>query len=88
MENNFLTKEEKIDYIYETIKKQEKREFHRQIYKWIFRIFIILYLLYFYFFWLDKILNFIDTQIKEKLKIEVDSSELIKKFKEDINLKY
>ncbi len=88
MENNFLTKEEKIDYIYETIKKQEKREFHRQIYKWLFRIFIILYLLYFYFFWLDKILNFIDTQIKEKLKIEVDSSELIKKFKEDINLKY
>ena len=50
MENNFLTKEEKIDYIYETIKKQEKREFHRQIYKWLFRIFIILYLLYFYFF--------------------------------------
>lgn len=88
MENNFLTKEEKIDYIYETLKKQEKREVHRQIYKWLFRIFIIWYLLYFYFFWLDKILNFIDTQIKEKLKIEVDSSELIKKFKEDINLKY
>lgn len=88
MENNFLTKEEKIDYIFETIKKQEKREVHRQIFKWIFRIFIISYLLYFYFFWLDKILNFIDTQIKEKLKIEVDSWELIKKFKEDINLKY
>lgn len=88
MENNFLTKEEKIDYIYETLKKQEKREFHRQIFKWIFRIFIILYLIYFYFFWLEKILKIIDTQIKEKLKIEVDSGELIKKFKEDINLKY
>lgn len=84
MENNFLTKEEKIDYIYETIKKQEKREFHRQIYKWIFRIFIILYLLYFYFFWLDKILNFIDTQIKEKLKIEFNSWDMLKNFKEKI----
>ncbi len=88
MENNFLTKEEKIDYIYDTIKKQEKREFHRQIFKWIFRIFIILYLLYFYFFWLDKILDFVDKQIKEKLKIEVDSGDIIKKFKEDINLNY
>lgn len=84
MENNFLTKEEKIDYIYETIKKQEKREFHRQIYKWIFRIFIILYLLYFYFFWLDKILNFIDNQIKEKLKVEFNSWDMLKNFKEKI----
>jgi len=34
MENRELTTQEKIDYIFETIKKQEKREKVKNIFKW------------------------------------------------------
>ena len=42
-----ITTEEKINYIYETLKKQEARALRSTILKWGFRIFIILYLIYF-----------------------------------------
>jgi len=41
------TTEEKIDYIYNSIKKSEKRALWGAITKWAFRIFIILYFVYF-----------------------------------------
>jgi len=34
MENNELTTQEKIDYIYESLKKQEKKEKVKNIIKW------------------------------------------------------
>lgn len=46
MENK-LNSEEKIDYIYETLKKQESRALKATIFKWGFRIFILLYIIYF-----------------------------------------
>lgn len=42
------SQEEKIDYIYERLKKQEDREKRDFFLKWGFRIFIVLYLLYLY----------------------------------------
>jgi len=41
------TQEEKIDYIYERLKKQEKQQKIAFILKWVFRVFIILYLYFF-----------------------------------------
>jgi len=34
MENKELSTQEKIDYIYDTLKKQEKRELHKNIFRW------------------------------------------------------
>jgi len=42
-----LTLEEKIEYIYLTLRKQERREKFRVTFKWLFRICIIAYLYYF-----------------------------------------
>jgi len=41
------TQEEKIDYIYQTLKKQESRVLRATLFKWGFRLFILLYLIYF-----------------------------------------
>ncbi|NCO31387.1 hypothetical protein GW891_00750 [bacterium] len=50
MENLQLSQEEKIDYIFKTLQKQEKREIRKLILKTFFRIFIVIYLIYFYMF--------------------------------------
>ncbi len=42
-----LSQEQKIHYIYTTLKKREKQEKIQRIIKWGFRIFIIAYLYYF-----------------------------------------
>ncbi|MDF1682701.1 MAG: hypothetical protein P1U46_03055 [Patescibacteria group bacterium] len=42
--------EEKIDYIYETLKKQEKRNKVKIIYKLFIRILFIAYIIYFFLF--------------------------------------
>jgi len=67
MNDNELTTQEKIDYIYESIKKQEKNEKLKNIIKWSFRGFIILYIIYFYLFGFKIFIN----SIKDSLKIEI-----------------
>jgi len=42
-----MTQEEKIDYIYETLKKQEARVVRATLFKWGFRIAILVYIYYF-----------------------------------------
>jgi len=78
-----LTQEEKINYIFETLQKQEKRDFRRTLIKTIFRIFIILYFIYFYFFWFAKLLDFVNKEIKDNLKIDINSQEIINNIKEN-----
>lgn len=82
MENRELTTQEKIDYIFETIKKQEKREKVKNIFKWWFRLFMLLYIIYFYFFWYELLLN----KMKQSLKINISSENLIQDLKNKINL--
>ncbi|MDD3793579.1 MAG: hypothetical protein PHI37_02110 [Candidatus Gracilibacteria bacterium] len=82
MENRELTTQEKIDYIFETIKKQEKREKVKNIFKWGFRLFMLLYIIYFYFFGYELLLN----KMKQSLKINISSENLIQDLKNKINL--
>ncbi len=84
MENLQLSQEEKIDYIFKTLQKQEKREIRKLILKTFFRIFIVIYLIYFYMFWFSKILNIINEQIKENFKVEIDSKEILNNLKDKI----
>lgn len=82
MEKKELNTEEKINYIYETLKKQEKREFYKNIIKWWFRLFIIIYMLYFYFFWYKIIIN----TIKDSLSLNINTENIFEWFKNKINL--
>ncbi len=52
-----MNSEEKIDYIYETLKKQEARVLRATIFKWWFRLFILLYFIYFIKFWLPALID-------------------------------
>lgn len=52
-----ISQEEKVDYIYETLKKQEKRRIWWIISKWGFRIFIVGYLYYFITFILPAMID-------------------------------
>jgi len=76
--------EEKIDYIYNTLKKQESRHKRGLYFKWGFRIFIVIYLYYFIMVWLPGILwNFKDSitpNISKSLE-SIDKDELMEKFK-------
>ncbi len=45
--NNTLSTEEKIDYIYNTLKKNERKALFSWILKWWFRLFILWYMYYF-----------------------------------------
>lgn len=42
-----ITQEEKIDYIYHTLKKNQKKALLESIFKWLFRLAILWYLYYF-----------------------------------------
>lgn len=84
MENLQLTQEEKIDYIFKTLQIQEKRETRKIIWKILFRIFIVLYLIYFYFFWITKILDMVNKQIKDNFKVEIDSKEILNNLKDSM----
>ena len=57
MNTNHPSQEEKIDYIYQTLKKQESRILRATIFKWGFRIFIVLYLIYFIKIWLPLLID-------------------------------
>lgn len=82
MENRELTTQEKIDYIYDSLKKQEKKEKIKNIFKWWFRVFIIIYMLYFYLFWYEILIN----KIKQSIKININSENFIDELKNKINL--
>ncbi|NVP17387.1 hypothetical protein HUU51_01590 [Candidatus Gracilibacteria bacterium] len=82
MENRELTTQEKIDYIYDSIKKQEKKEKIKNIFKWGFRVFIIIYMLYFYLFGYEILIN----KIKQSIKININSENFIDELKNKINL--
>ncbi len=45
-----VTTSEKIDYIYDYIKKEEKKDRYKTIIKWFFRLFIIAYIFYVYLY--------------------------------------
>ena len=45
-----LTTEQKIDFIYEKTLAREKKEKNAFLIKWGFRVFMILYIMYFFFF--------------------------------------
>lgn len=82
MENRELTTQEKIDYIYDSLRKQEKKERIKNIFKWWFRVFIIIYMLYFYLFWYEILIN----KIKQSIKININSENFIDELKNKINL--
>ena len=52
-----LTTEQKIDFIYNKILEREKKEKKALIVKWGFRIFILLYIWYFFLFALPKLMD-------------------------------
>jgi len=59
---NQVTQEEKIDYIYNTLKKNEKKALYGTVFKWLFRIFILVYIYYFITSWLPNMIkNFAPT---------------------------
>lgn len=82
MENRELTTQEKIDYIYDSLRKQEKKERIKNIFKWWFRVFIIIYMLYFYLFWYEILIN----KIKQSIKININSENIVDTIKNNINL--
>ena len=65
-----LTTEEKIDYIYKTLKKQESRIFWSNLIKWIIRITIILYLIYAYYYILPWFIENTKNILSPKFSVE------------------
>jgi hypothetical protein len=72
-----LTTEEKIDYIYEALKAQKKRETLSRIMKRIWRLAIIGYFIYFYFFWwkilVNELSNITNNILSENMKQAVQT---------------
>jgi hypothetical protein len=79
-----IKQEEKINYIYDTLKKQETRYKRGLYFKWMFRILIIWYLYYFIIIWLPSLMNnfknIVTPDISKSLE-NIDKEELINKFK-------
>lgn len=69
MENQTLSQEQKIDYIYETLKKKEKTEKINTYIKWGFRVFLLIYLVYFYKFALPTMMDSLKSIIKPEINI-------------------
>lgn len=55
--SEILSQEEKIDYIYTTLKKNEKNEKIRFYLTWFYRITMLSYILYFFLFTIPSILD-------------------------------
>ena len=88
------TTQEKIDYIYNHIKKEEKILFWRRFSKFLMYLFFIIYLIYFYLYWFEKLKNGIIEAVKPNINSEkiVDwlkenSWEILKKIKKSDILK-
>jgi predicted PurR-regulated permease PerM len=82
------TTQEKIDYIYNYIKREEKILLMRRLSKFFIYFIIMWYLVYFYLYWFEKLKNSIIKSIKPNINSEniiewlkKNSSEIIEKFK-------
>jgi len=89
-----LSAQEKIDYIYNHIKKEEKRLLFKRIYKFLVYLFFIWYILYFYLYWFEKLKNSIIQSIKPSINsdkiinwLEKNSWKIIEKIKQNLNKK-
>ena len=88
-----ISLEDKIDYIYETLQKQESRYVRGVFFKWIFRLFILGYLYYFMPCWItgiiDSLKDIITPDLSENLNLDnINKEELMNKFKWLINTKW
>ncbi|PIE85233.1 hypothetical protein CSA08_03165 [Candidatus Gracilibacteria bacterium] len=79
-----LSQEEKIDYIYNTLYKREKRYIINLYIKWGIRVFVILYLLYFYFYTIPALKEEIINSLKIKMP-EINKEQIINKTKDIFN---
>ena len=86
--------QEKIDYIYNHIRKEKKMLFWKRFTKFLMYLFFISYLVYFYFIWFEKLKNSIIEAIKPNINSEKivewlkdNSWEIIEKFKKSEILK-
>jgi hypothetical protein len=71
MEN--ITTEEKIDYIFKTLHKQERRHLFNTISKRLFRLFLIWYMVYFYLYWFELLIDRVNETIKENLNMSIST---------------
>ena len=86
------TNEEKIDYIYTTLKKQESRYKWSVWSKWIFRILLVWYFYYSFVYllpgYIENIKESLTPDISSKISESIDNidkEELINKFKSLLN---
>jgi len=79
-----LTQEEKIDYIYENLIKNEKKIFWGNIVKWSFRLIIVLYLLYLYYILIPGMFQKLKEKLTPRLP-EINTSEIREKVKSLFN---
>jgi hypothetical protein len=70
MENT--TSEEKLDYIYKTLKKQERRLIWSTIFKWWFRLFLLAYFYYAYVYVLPSMIDTIKTSLTPDISKTID----------------
>lgn len=90
MEN--ISLEEKIDFIYKKLKREEKERKRKLFLKYFFRISLLLIIIYMYFFWIKQIINwvkksFLETIDSKTTNLKENIQEKTKKFKESINNK-
>lgn len=89
-QNNFknmenIKIEEKIDYIYNRLKKQEKQEKMIFFFKLFVTLFLVWFLAYMYHFWINMIINWATNNLKTNI------TDKVKNFWDNIlnnNLKY
>lgn len=59
MKNENISLEEKIDFIYNKLKKDESEQKRKFIIKTTIRVFLVVFLLYMYFFWINQIISWV-----------------------------
>lgn len=57
MSENEKSLEDKINYIYYTLQKQESRYKRKLVFKWLFRLFIVVYLIYAFLYVIPPLIN-------------------------------
>lgn len=73
MENN-ISLEEKIDFIYKKLKKDEKNRKIKLFIKYFSRLSFILIIIYMYFFWINQIINWVKKSILEFWNLKKDNT--------------
>lgn len=64
------TTEEKIDYIYNHIKTERKFIYWRRIFKTLMYLFFIAYIIYFYMYWFNNLVNTVIEAVKPNISSE------------------